>query len=223
MAVEIDHVETFVTIAGVAASRAQPRRSTCHSPRSAAADCTCSSGSSAGRSSIGREAVRDGLEAVRALEGSDRGTVTIALVGTLASTDLTARLQRFRRMHPDVRLALHTALSREVSALVRRGDAVLGLRYFGDPDPDLVSLELYREPLAARRPIAAPAPEGRTRRCSPERHGSRSRCGRALPASRMPGCSKNASLRSAWVVPRSFLSTASPRRSGSSRPASAWA
>jgi DNA-binding transcriptional LysR family regulator len=49
--------------------------------------------------------------------------------------------------HRQVRLDLRTALSREVSALVRRGDAALGLRYFPDPDPDLVSLSLYREPL----------------------------------------------------------------------------
>jgi DNA-binding transcriptional LysR family regulator len=110
--------------------------------------------------------MRDGIEAVRALEHTDRGSVTVALVGTLASTALTARLQRFRRAHPDVRLALRTALSREVSALVRRGDVVLGLRYFPDPDPDLVSVPLYEEPLvtvcapthrlaAARRPGAA--------------------------------------------------------------------
>jgi DNA-binding transcriptional LysR family regulator len=91
--------------------------------------------------------MRDGVEAVRALEQTDRGSVTVALVGTLASTALTARLQRFHRAHPGVRLALRTALSREVSALVRRGDAVLGLRYFPDPDPDLVSVRLYEEPL----------------------------------------------------------------------------
>jgi DNA-binding transcriptional LysR family regulator len=91
--------------------------------------------------------MRDGVEAVRALERSDRGTVTVALVGTLASTLLTTRLQRFRDAHRQVRLDLRTALSREVSALVRRGDAALGLRYFPDPDPDLVSLPLYREPL----------------------------------------------------------------------------
>jgi DNA-binding transcriptional LysR family regulator len=56
-------------------------------------------------------------------------------------------------------------LSREVSALVRRGEAALGLRYFPDPDPGLVSLPLYREALVivcapghrlarARRPTA---------------------------------------------------------------------
>ena len=91
--------------------------------------------------------MRDGVEAVRALERSDRGTVTVALVGTLASTLLTTRLQRFRDAHRQVRLDLRTALSREVSAFVRRGDAALGLRYVPDPDPDLVSLPLYREPL----------------------------------------------------------------------------
>ena len=91
--------------------------------------------------------VHDGLEAVRALERTDAGTVTVALVGTLASTALTGRLRRFRRRHPNVRLVLHTALSREVSALVRRGEATLGLRYFADPDPELVSLPLHRERL----------------------------------------------------------------------------
>ena len=63
------------------------------------------------------------------------------------STALTTRLKRFRRAYPDVKLAIRTALSREVSALVRRGDATLGLRYFADPDQDLVSVPLYGEML----------------------------------------------------------------------------
>src|SRR5215472_12539488 len=37
--------------------------------------------------------VRDGIEAVQALDRTDRGTVTVAIVGTLASTTLTRRLQ----------------------------------------------------------------------------------------------------------------------------------
>jgi DNA-binding transcriptional LysR family regulator len=89
--------------------------------------------------------LHDGVESVRGLDRADRGTVTLALVGTLAGTALTARLRRFRRAHPQVRLELRTALSREVSGLVRRGDAALGVRYFADSDPDLVSLPLYRE------------------------------------------------------------------------------
>src|SRR5207244_4002457 len=91
--------------------------------------------------------MRDGLEAVQALNRADRGTVTLAMVGTLASTTLTARLRTFRHAHPQVRLARRTALSREVTALVRRGDAALGLRYFPDPGPDVVSLPLYKEAL----------------------------------------------------------------------------
>jgi DNA-binding transcriptional LysR family regulator len=78
--------------------------------------------------------MRDGVEAVAGLDRTDRGAVTVALVGTLASTALTTRLKRFRRAYPDVKL-------------VRRGDAALGLRYFGDPDPDLVSVPLYGEAL----------------------------------------------------------------------------
>ena len=39
--------------------------------------------------------MRDGVEAVGALKGGDRGTVTLAIVGTLASTPLTDRLRRF--------------------------------------------------------------------------------------------------------------------------------
>jgi DNA-binding transcriptional LysR family regulator len=66
-----------------------------------------------------------------------------------------------------VELRLRTALSQEVSVLVRRGDATLGLRYGGDPHPDVVSVPVYDEPmmavcsprhrLARRRRIAPPA------------------------------------------------------------------
>jgi DNA-binding transcriptional LysR family regulator len=90
--------------------------------------------------------MRDGMEAVRALDGRDRGAITLALVGTLASTPLTARLRAFRAACPDVQLRLRTALSAEVSALVRRGDATLGLRYDADPHPELVSILIHDEP-----------------------------------------------------------------------------
>src|SRR5262245_21107472 len=73
-------------------------------------------------------AARDGAAAVAELRGVV-GTVSLALVGTLAATSLTARLRRFRESHPAVDLRLRTALSDEVSALVRAGDATLGLRY----------------------------------------------------------------------------------------------
>jgi DNA-binding transcriptional LysR family regulator len=91
--------------------------------------------------------MRDGLDSVRALQQVDRGTITLALVGTLASTTLTGCLQRFRDAHPRVELRLRTALSQEVSVLVRRGDATLGLRYGGDPHPEMLSVTVYDEPM----------------------------------------------------------------------------
>ncbi len=76
-----------------------------------------------------------------------RVTVTLAVVGTLASTTLTERLRRFREAHPEIDLRIRTALSAEVSALVRRGDAMLGLRYELDPHSDLVSSTIHDEPM----------------------------------------------------------------------------
>jgi DNA-binding transcriptional LysR family regulator len=97
--------------------------------------------------------MRDGIEAVGALRGTSRGTVTLAVVGTLASTTLTGCLRRFRETHPAIDLRLRTALSAEVSALVLRGDATLGLRYGIDPHADLVSSAIHDEPMV---PVCAP-------------------------------------------------------------------
>ena len=98
--------------------------------------------------------LRDGLEAVGALQRADRGALTLAVVGTLASTNLTGRLRTFREAYPNVALQLRTALSQEVSALVRRGDATLGLRYDVDPHPDLVCATIHEERMV---PVCAPS------------------------------------------------------------------
>ena len=112
-------------------------------------------------------ALRDGVDAVAALRGTGRGVVTLAIVGTLASTTLTERLRRFREAHPAIDLRLRTALSAEVSALVRRGDATLGLRYDRDPHPDLVSSTVHQEPMMA---VCSPRhPLARARRVDPRR------------------------------------------------------
>ena len=78
-------------------------------------------------------AVRDGIQAVQEVERETEGIVTLAIVGTLASTALTTRLIRFRAAYPQVKLILQTARSREVSEKVRSGETHLGLRYFPDP------------------------------------------------------------------------------------------
>ena len=92
-------------------------------------------------------AAQDGVEAVKELKEEYRGTITLALVGSLASTTLTGQLQRFRANHPQVKLVLHTARSPEVSRLVQQGEASLGLRYSADPHPEIVSRLCYEEAL----------------------------------------------------------------------------
>src|ERR1041385_1448497 len=58
--------------------------------------------------------MRDGIDAVAALRGATRGAVTLAIVGTLASTGLTERLRRFREAYPMIDLRIRTALSAEI-------------------------------------------------------------------------------------------------------------
>ena len=83
-------------------------------------------------------ALDDGRESVRSLQHGARGNVTLALVGTLADTQIVSSLRQFARRSPDVHLELRTASSAEVSNLVRRGEAMLGLRYHANDRPDLV-------------------------------------------------------------------------------------
>lgn len=93
-------------------------------------------------------AIDDGAAAVRALAQEDQGSVTLAMVGTLATTRLTQRFQEFRGAYPLVHLRLRTARSSEVSDLVLQGDANLGLRYFADPRPEILgSLPAMDEPM----------------------------------------------------------------------------
>jgi DNA-binding transcriptional LysR family regulator len=109
--------------------------------------------------------MRDGIDAVSALRGTSSGIVTLAVVGTLASTTLTTSLRRFRDTHAGVDLRLRTALSAEVSALVLCGDATLGLRYGTDRNPHLVSSTIHDETML---PVCSPRHRlARTRRVTP--------------------------------------------------------
>jgi DNA-binding transcriptional LysR family regulator len=106
--------------------------------------------------------MRDGIDAVSAVVGTAHGTVTLALVGTLASSRLTERLSRLCHEHPLLDLRLQTALSAEISALVLRGDAAVGLRYGTDADPGLVSVIIYQERLVPVCPPGHPLADERT-------------------------------------------------------------
>lgn len=92
-------------------------------------------------------ALEDARAAVRALADEAAGPVNMAIVGTLASTGLTAMLRAFAREHPDVDFRLRTATSAEVSELVRIGEVDIGLRYHADASPDLAYEIVGREPL----------------------------------------------------------------------------
>jgi DNA-binding transcriptional LysR family regulator len=92
-------------------------------------------------------AVQDAENAVRALTRSNAGPVALAVVGTLAGGGLAAIMKRFAGEHPGVELTLRTATSAEVSGLIRRGEATIGLRYDFDRSDDLDYEQLFAEPL----------------------------------------------------------------------------
>jgi DNA-binding transcriptional LysR family regulator len=82
-------------------------------------------------------AAQDAEQAIRALTKQASGPVSLAVTGTLADGRLSDIMKRFARAYPDVALTLRTATSAEVSALVRRGEATIGLRYNSDRSRDL--------------------------------------------------------------------------------------
>ena len=93
-------------------------------------------------------ALRDGKEAVQSLANQEEGGIQIAIVGTLASTDFTRQLLAFRKLHPKVQLELRTGRSFEISRMVQTGEIHIGIRYFPDPSPDLISREVRQDALA---------------------------------------------------------------------------
>jgi DNA-binding transcriptional LysR family regulator len=92
-------------------------------------------------------AAQDAENAVRALAQPNSGPVALAVVGTLAGGRLSAILKRFATEHPGVDLSLRTATSAEISGLIRRGEATIGLRFDRDGSPDLDCEWLFAEPL----------------------------------------------------------------------------
>lgn len=104
---------------------------------------------------------RDAVEHAAGHAGDSR--LRLAIVGTLADSHLVDAVRAFERAHPTVTLSVSTATSREVSALVRSGDADLGLRYFPDPDAELVSTAVGGERLRLVVPADHPLRRKRLR------------------------------------------------------------
>src|SRR2546430_1929763 len=109
-------------------------------------------------------ATQDAENAVRALARPDSGPVALAVVGTLAGGQLSEIMKRFARAHPDVNLTLRTATSAEVSDLIRRGEATIGLRYDRDPSRDLDCELLFAERLQVVCAPDHPRAGGRVKR-----------------------------------------------------------
>jgi DNA-binding transcriptional LysR family regulator len=103
-------------------------------------------------------AAQDAENAIRALTRQNAGPVSLAVVGTVAGGRLSDILRRFAREHPAVELTLRTATSAEVSDLIRRGEATIGLRYDIDRLRDLDHIRLASEHLqvvcASDHPLA---------------------------------------------------------------------
>jgi len=92
-------------------------------------------------------AAQDAENAIRALTQRNAGPVSLAVVGTLAGGRLSDIIKRFAGEYPDVALSLRTATSAEVSDLIRRGEATIGLRYDMDRLRDLQHERLAVEQL----------------------------------------------------------------------------
>ncbi|WP_170181772.1 LysR family transcriptional regulator [Phreatobacter stygius] len=90
-------------------------------------------------------ALRDAENAIDTMRTETAGRVSIVAVGTLAGTNLTTILKRFVTDHPKIDLSISTATSAEVSDLVRRGEAMIGLRYLLDTAPDIICEHIASE------------------------------------------------------------------------------
>jgi DNA-binding transcriptional LysR family regulator len=103
-------------------------------------------------------AAQDAENAIRELTRQNAGPVSLAVVGTLAGGRLSQILRRFAGEYPDVALAMRTATSAEVSDLIRRGEATIGLRYdmdrLRDLDYERLASERLRVVCALDHPLA---------------------------------------------------------------------
>lgn len=92
-------------------------------------------------------ALDDGSAAVLDSKKQAQSEICLAIVGTLASSSIATKLKEFLKAHPHILLQLRTGNSRNVGQLVKSAEATLGMRYFEDPSPELVSLTVAHEPM----------------------------------------------------------------------------
>lgn len=77
------------------------------------------------------------LEEIQALQGMRMGLVRVVASEAFANVFLPQLIVRFRQSHPGIGFELDAQPPAVVSALVRAGDADIGLRFSQAPEPDI--------------------------------------------------------------------------------------
>lgn len=95
---------------------------------------------------------RSGMSRFAAYRIGEAGTVTVAVLPSIAATLLPAAVSAFLVAHPEVRFTVLDGTTREVLDHVRAGTAELALTETAGPDPDLETRMLREEPVLAVLP-----------------------------------------------------------------------
>jgi DNA-binding transcriptional LysR family regulator len=110
--------------------------------------------------------VQAGADAVRAVHGLQRGTITLGVMQQMTLIDLPRTLARYSRQHPGIELRLQHAAARDLHQLVIQGAVDIAVTTPPQrPDSRLAAVELLRtplvlvcrddDPLATRRAVTA--------------------------------------------------------------------
>jgi DNA-binding transcriptional LysR family regulator len=91
---------------------------------------------------------RHAAEAVAAVEGLERGTLTLGVLQASTLINLPAVLQRYRRTYPGIHLAFRQASTADLGGLLADREVdVIFTSESEHPSPDLLSIPLLRTPL----------------------------------------------------------------------------
>lgn len=84
------------------------------------------------------------------------GVVHLAVLPSVAANLLPGALARLRAAHPGIRVMVRDAVARRVAALVKAGEAELGIGHAAGPEPELEEAPLFEDSLVAVLPPGHP-------------------------------------------------------------------
>lgn len=111
-------------------------------------------------------AARAGVDAVKAIHGLQRGSISLGVMQQMSLIDLPRTLARYHRRYPDIELHLRQAAARDLHRLILDGQLDIAITWPPErPNARLTALTLMRtplvlacrdgDPLAGRRTVAA--------------------------------------------------------------------